>query len=88
VAIFGIDNDRNLFIPDQAPKFDSTIPVQIDNTYDNYACGINIKYPSDWRFTEASPTYRQKADTTEIAYFYPRSSLVASDISSNFVLKI
>jgi hypothetical protein len=27
VEIFGIDNDRNLFIPDQAPKFDSYLSV-------------------------------------------------------------
>jgi hypothetical protein len=37
VEIFGIDNDRNLFIPDQAPKFDSTILIQTDNIYDNYS---------------------------------------------------
>jgi hypothetical protein len=27
IEIFGIDNDRNLFIPDQAPKFDSYLSV-------------------------------------------------------------
>ena len=27
IEIFGIDNDRNLFIPDQAPKFDSSLSV-------------------------------------------------------------
>src|SRR3954470_16990029 len=27
IEIFGIDNDRNLFVPDQAPKFDSYLSV-------------------------------------------------------------
>ena len=27
VEILEIDNDRNLFIPDKAPKFDSTVPL-------------------------------------------------------------
>src|SRR3954447_6429202 len=40
IEIFGIDNDRNLFIPDQAPKFDSYLSV--GDVFRN-----NIADPSD-----------------------------------------
>jgi hypothetical protein len=52
----------------------SVYAQQPNNTYDNYACGISIKYPSDWQKTELSDTYRQKSDTTDIVYFSPPSS--------------
>ncbi|HEY7079183.1 MAG TPA: hypothetical protein VH500_05745 [Nitrososphaeraceae archaeon] len=44
IEIFGIDNDRNLFIPEQAPKFDSYLSV--GDVYRNNIADSGQKYNS------------------------------------------
>jgi len=62
IEIFGIDNDRNIFIPSEAPKFDSWLSVgdifntQITSEGKNYDISITSYYDtiSDFQYDEST----------------------------------
>ena len=64
IEIFGIDNDRNIFIPSEAPKFDSWLSVgdifntQITSGGKNHDISITSYYDtiSDFRYDESTKT--------------------------------
>jgi hypothetical protein len=59
----------------------------LPNQFNNYACGITIRYPSDWSETEVSQTYRDNANSNELVYFSPNmknNSLFSSDTNNDF----
>jgi len=64
IEIFGIDNDRNIFIPSEAPKFDSWLSVgdifntQIASEGKNYDLSITSYYDtiSDFQYDESTKT--------------------------------
>ncbi len=64
IEIFGIDNDRNIFIPAEAPKFDSWLSVgdifntQITTEEKNYDISITSYYDtiSDFQYDETTKT--------------------------------